>query len=61
MQGGDFMSKKGNGMSTYTKEMLQEGSKDANPESSIYPSNTHDKTKNNKHHLENNGVVTKNN
>jgi hypothetical protein len=55
------MSKKGNGMSTYTKEMLQEGSKDANPESSIYPSNTHDKTKNNKHHLENNGIVTKNN
>lgn len=50
---------KGNGMSTYTKQMLQEGSKDANPESAAYPSNTHDTTKTAKHHLEDNGVISK--
>ena len=51
---------KGNGMSTYTTQMLKEGAKDANPESAIYPSNTHDTTKNAKFHLENNGLITKN-
>ncbi|WP_171903843.1 hypothetical protein [Cellulosilyticum sp. I15G10I2] len=50
---------KGNGMSTYTTEMLKEGSKQPNPESGIYPSNRHDTTKNAKHHLEGNGIITK--
>ena len=49
----------GNGMSTYTKQMLKEGAKDANPESAVYPSNTQDKTRNAKHHLEDNGIITK--
>ncbi len=50
---------KGNGMSTYTKEMLEKDSKKPNPESGIYPSNTHDSTHNAKHHLEGNGIITK--
>ncbi|MDF2613382.1 MAG: hypothetical protein K0S71_1168 [Clostridia bacterium] len=51
---------KGNGMSTYTTEMLRKGANDANPESAVYPSNTHDETRNAKHHLEGNGIITKN-
>jgi len=50
---------KGNGMSTYTKEMLQKGANDANPASGAYPSNTQDTTHNVKHHLEGNGIITK--
>ncbi len=50
---------KGNGMSTYTTEMLHKRKNDANPESAAYPSNTHDKTRNAKYHLEGNGIITK--
>ncbi len=50
---------KGNGMSTYTKEMLDKGLSPTTPVSSAYPSNTKDNTRNNKLHLEDNGIITK--
>ena len=51
---------KGNGMSTYTKEMLEGASKKGSPESPSYPSDSKDTTRNAKHHLEGNGIITKN-
>jgi hypothetical protein len=50
---------KGNGMSTYTKEMLDKHLSPTTPVSAGYPSDTKDPTRNNKHHLEGNGIITK--
>lgn len=52
------MSKKGNGISGYTKEMLDKHLIPSTPTIS-YPSDTKDYTRNNKYHLEDNGIITK--